>query len=237
MIRGSDGRPRWHDIWRNLPYLYSASDSGEFDSIVNGPNARPYIDAKTDRQWTWKEFHPPPGEIRFSRGERDFGQQYAGRVVLEPTIKQKASPNKAWPWVNWSKLAWLLQEKHGLRITQLGRRSTPLLDGADHILTGDFRFAATVLANARAVVTHEGAMHHAAAAVGTPAIVIRGGFISERVTGYEGQIDFFSGDDLGCGMRVPCEHCHDAMAAIKPEQVADQLIEILNERVARAIPA
>jgi ADP-heptose:LPS heptosyltransferase len=229
MIRGANGVARWHDLWQGIPYIFGPHDTGASDSVMNGPNARPYIAAKSSMQWTWKEFRPPPGEIVLSTQHKDFGRLYSGRIVFEPHIKARASPNKRWPWVSWNKLAWILQGR-GLRVTQIGQIGTTLLEQVDFVETKDFRHAVAILAGARAAVVHEGALHHAAAALGIPTVVLRGGFISPRVTGYEGQIDFFVGEDLGCGMRVPCQHCHAAMARIKPEQVAERVLDALREK-------
>jgi hypothetical protein len=86
--------------------------------------------------------------------------------------------------------------------------------------------AAAVIARAQAVVVPEGGLHHTAAVFGTPAVVIYGGFISPEVTGYAGQTAMYAKSDehpLGCGWRVPCTHCQQAMASIVPETVADEL--------------
>lgn len=227
------GRRRWEPIWEGLDYIVRPRQvSVRPIEIRNGPGLRPYIAAKTAAQWTWREWPggrgPPIGEIRFDQDEDDFGSQYAGRIVLEPNIKAKASPNKQWPWVSWNKLAWILQERHGLRVTQLGPMGTPLLDGpVEYVITSGFRRAAAVLKHARAAVLPEGGMHHAAAAVGTPAVVIFGAFIAPAVTGYAQHVNLFKGSGLGCGMRLPCACCAEAMAAIRPEEVAERLMEIL----------
>lgn len=226
------GHRRWETIWEGLDYIVRPRQvTVRPIEIRNGPGLRPYIAGKTAERWTWREWPggqgSPIGEIRFNQDEDDFGLHYGGRIVLEPHIKAKASPNKGWGWIRWNKLAWLLQTKHGQRVAQLGPIGTPLLEGAEHIVTNGFRRAAAVLKHARAAVLPEGGLHHAAAAVGTSAVVIRGGFIGPAATGYAGQIDFFDGDGLGCGMRIPCDHCRDAMAAIRPEEVAETLMEIL----------
>lgn len=237
------GHRRWESIWEGLDYIVRPREVAVRPiEIRNAPGHRPYIAAKTHERWTWREWPdqhgPPVGEIRFNQDEEDFGSLHAGRIVLEPHIKAKASPNKQWPWVSWNKLAWILQERHGLRVTQLGPIDTPLLDGSvEHVITNGFRRAAAVMKYARAAVLPEGGLHHAAAALRTKAIVIRGGFIGPAVTGYREQIDFFAGTGLGCGMRVSCQHCRDAMAAIRPEEVAERLVEILNERMARPLAA
>jgi hypothetical protein len=62
-------------------------------------------------------------------------------------------------------------------------------------------------------------LHHAAAALGVPAVVIFGGFISPAVTGYAAHANIFTGDDLGCGNINPCPHCRAAMERISVDQV------------------
>lgn len=224
-------RPRWHDVWANNPRIAREDEAGDFQELRPRVGyLRPYMAEKLRERWTWKPYRPPRGELYFDQAEIAFGAAHAGLVILEPHIKPGASPNKDWGWARWAKLTWLLQEKHGLRITQLGSGVNPLLDGAEHIGTKTMRLAAAVIARARAVVCHEGAFHHACAALGvdTPAVVIYGGYISPEVTGYDGQANFFSGNGLGCGMRLPCPHCRDSMAKIRPEQVAERLMEALN---------
>jgi len=116
---------------------------------------------------------------------------------------------------------------------QLQEPGVKRVGNVDVLACGNFMDAVGALSGARAAVLQEGALHHAAAAVGTPAIVIRGGFISPKVTGYAGQVDFYVEDErwpLGCGYRVPCEHCKAAMESITPEQVAASLIELLQSQ-------
>ncbi len=238
-VRVVFGRPRWDPVWDHNPRLARPGEEGDFQILQGRAGGlRPYIAARTPKQWKWKAYQPPSGEIYFTDEEKEYGRHHAGRVVLEPTIKASASPNKQWGWTRWNKLAWLLQEE-GVRVTQLGPEGgVQLLDGADFVATRDFRLAASVLAHARAVVAPEGGLHHAAAAVGVPALVIFGGFISPEVTGYRSQVSFYAGGEgLGCGMRTPCDHCADAMASITPREVADKLMEVLVETSRRRVVA
>lgn len=220
-------KPRWFDAWDHNPRIARPDEKGDFQELRPRVNyLRPYMVAKTPERWSWKAWGPPVGEIYFTPEELAFGDRFPGRVILEPNIKIGASPNKQWGWVRWNKLAWLLQ-KRGHLVSQLGPVGTPMLEGAEHIVTGSMRLAAAVMARARAAVLPEGGLHHVAAAVGTPAVVIFGGFIAPAVTGYAGQVNLFAGEGLGCGARMPCKHCADAMAQIAPEDVLDQLMGLL----------
>lgn len=221
---------RAHVLWAGNPKIQQTHAAGDYLHVRNGPGVRPYIAAKANDRWTWRswpEGGPPRGEIFLNKLELDLGRRHAGRVLLEPTVKSTASPNKDWGWARWAKLAWLLQEKHGQRVTQLGGPATPTLEGAELIYTSDFRAAAAVLSTARAAVLPEGGLHHVAAAFNVPAVVIFGGFIAPVHTGYEGHVNLFTGGEA-CGMRVPCPHCREAMAKISPENVAERLMELLN---------
>jgi hypothetical protein len=123
-------------------------------------------------------------------------------------VKAKASPNKNWGWTRWNRLAWILQERHGVRVTQLGGLDTPLPRGRR---ARAHRFVPPSVRGARdgsACVLPEGGLHHAAAALGVPAVVIFGGFIAPRHTGYAAHVNLFTGGEA-CGMRLPCDHCRD----------------------------
>lgn len=233
-------RARSHAAWQGNPHIAAAAERGDFVKLLNGGGVRPYIEAKHAQRWVWKDWPggkgPPRGELYLSDEENTIGRQFAGRIVLEPHIKPGASPNKAWGWMRWNKLAWLLQERYGQRVTQLGSAAVPLLAGAELVETKSFREAAAVLAGARAAVLPEGGLHHAAAALNLPAVVIFGGFIAPRHTGYDGHVNLFTGGEA-CGMRVPCDHCRDAMAKISPEDVAEQLMELLRVPTSRHLAA
>lgn len=224
-ILDRNGVARWNEMWEGNPGIARPKEQGSFQTLANGPGVRPYIAGKTTERWTWQDFDCQPGEIFFTKEEIAFGQRYAGLIIVEPHNKVKASPNKNWGWIRWNKVAWLLA-RQGIRVTQLGPENTKTLEGAELVVTPTFRMAAAVIARAGACVLPEGGLHHAAAAVGTSAVVIYGGFISPAQTGYALHTNFFTGGEP-CGMRVPCKHCTQAMAAILPEQVVNELEKTL----------
>jgi ADP-heptose:LPS heptosyltransferase len=76
------------------------------------------------------------------------------------------------------------------------------------------------LARAKLYIGAEGGLHHAAAALGVPAVVLFGGFIPPLVTGYETHINLTGGAQEACGSLKPCDHCRKAMDAISVEEVA-----------------
>ena len=116
----------------------------------------------------------------------------------------------------------------GIRVHQIGQNPHPqrLLNHAVYLHTPTFKQAAAVLARAKAAVLPEGGLHHAAAALGIRAVVIYGGFISPKQTGYDMHINLFTGTEP-CGSRKSCEHCRASMAKITPEEVFEHLKTLL----------
>lgn len=217
---------RWSELFNYNPRLARALDQGDFQEYrprVNG--LRPYCAAKSDTRWTWKPYRPPAGEVYFDRYERLFAEAHEGLVVIEPHVKRQASPNKDWGEERWRRLVDLMRAA-GITPVQIGPRDTQRLTGAAFLETQNFRYACAVVSKARVVVTHEGGLHHAAAAFNTPAVVLYGGYIAPEVTGYDYQVNLFkrtAEHPLGCGWRTPCAHCRGAMASITPDQVLAEM--------------
>lgn len=227
MVFDRNNQQRWHEMWRNNPRIATRSESvHKPQRLVNGPGVRPYIADKTQGRWTWKEWECPKGEIYFSPDELAFASGYRPIVIIEPNNKAKASPNKDWGRERWAVLAGELS-KNGLEPVQLGPSGTQRLAGVHLIETPTFRHACAVLARAKACVLPEGGLHHAAAALGVPSVVIFGGYIGPRQTGYATQTNLFTGGKP-CGMRVTCEHCAQAMSKITPEIVLGEMLKLLN---------
>jgi ADP-heptose:LPS heptosyltransferase len=213
------------DIWRGNPHIAAQGEEGDFELVVNAPGVRPYIEAVTPYAYTWKHWDKERGDIYLTREEERMAEQHADKVIISPIVKPKASPNKDWGWIRWAQFAKLARDE-GIRLTQLGAYPTPVVFGVEWIETASFRSACAILSRARALVSIEGAMHHAAAALGVPAVVIFGGYIDPEITGYDGHINLFTGGKA-CGSRRRCRHCEKAMAAIAPAHVLESLKRFL----------
>ncbi len=225
------GKPRWHFVWQGHPNVAKPGDP--FDGSLGFHNGkRPYIeDVKLDR-YIFRDYSPAPMAITLGPQAQLFARRTAGAVVFNPMIKQRASPNKDWGIERWRHL---VASAPDLRWIQVGEGGAPRIRGVEVLHTPGFWDACGAIAGAAVVVVQEGALHHAAASVRANAIVIRGGFISPRVTGYAGQTDFYVESQawpLGCGMRVACQHCAQAMASITPERVLAELRKQLENRKA-----
>lgn len=226
------GRPRWHPIWEHNPRIATPEqfDAGcDVQTIANGGGCRPYLDqARSTREQFFfnKDYRAEPGEIYLTEAERAHGRRTAGAIVIEPWIKQAASRNKDWGLFNWKELIVLLGD---LPLVQLVGPGMPPLRPLRQVPTRNEREAAAAIAGARACVLPEGGLHHAAAALGVPAVVIFGGYTHPATTGYDLHVNLFTGGEA-CGQRLPCKHCREAMNAISPAAVAAALRALLAKR-------
>ncbi len=229
-VRPQYDRARDHESWLNNPRIANRYEKGDFQIYAGRVNGlRPYMAAKLDGRYIWRAHQPPVGELYFSEDEISFAGGWPNRIVLHPCLKPGAPVNKDWGWKRWCQLVDLMRSK-GYKPSQIGIDSSRRLPGVEFIVTKTMRRAAALLARARAAVLLEGGLHHCAAAVRCPAVVIYGGFISPAVTGYAGQRGLFvqtKEHPLGCGWRTACEHCAQAMAQITPAQVLSELEALL----------
>ena len=220
------GKLRRHDIWINNSDVAAALTS-DCLRLLNCSGIRPYIASKTATRWIWKPFKPTPARIVFYSQEEQFGQRHGtDKILIEPNVKAITHTNKEWFWERWQQLA----DRHPGRFIQVGPANTRRLERVEYVLTTEFRQAAAILKYALAYVGPEGGLHHAAAALGTPAVVLFGGFISPESTGYTlpNHRNLFTGGQA-CGMRVNCKHCRAAMDAITVDMVDQHLMEVVDE--------
>lgn len=234
------GRRRWHPLWAGNPRIARPGERGDFQRATDGPGCRPYIDyaamrGESARRWPGAPFdlkrraqpwrfragwRATPGEIHCvpRAGPGDY-------VLIEPHLKPGAMPGKDWGWERWQAL---VAARRDLEWLQIGRQGTRPLAGARFLETPSFRDALGVVSGARAAVLPEGALHHAAAARGVPAVVLFGGCADPAATGYGWHRNLTGGGPASpCGMRLPCDHCAAAMAEITVDRVAHELAEIL----------
>ena len=226
-------RPKWHFVWAGNPNI--AGPMEKVDAILQTyvDRRRPYLAESTPQRYVFKPYRPTPAYIQIPPNLIPLMSHAAGKVIVNPTIKLGASPNKRWMIQRWRALVESAQDIKWLQIGHIDHGNK--LKGAEGVYTHNFIEACALIAGARAVVCHEGALHHAAAAFGIPAVVIRGGYVSPEVTGYDGQVDFFEKTEafpLGCGMRISCRHCDKAMARIEVGDVLKALRSLLEEKVA-----
>jgi len=221
MVVDRHGRHQWHEVFENNPKILRAGEPvRNIVRLINASGSRPYIQGKTPTQWHWRRWNITPGELFFTFKELDFGRPYAGCILIEPNTKVDGS-NKAWIWERWQELV-----DRGGEFVQVGAPGSRRLDGVRFIETARFRDACAVLAQCRAFVGPEGGLHHAAAALGRPAVVLFSEFIGPEFTGYPTHRNLRHAGE-SCGSRIPCASCRASMEAITVTEVAKHLQEIL----------
>lgn len=211
-------------VFRNNPNIAppGSERSPDLEWITFYKGKRLYNQQEGHR-WVWNyDFRAKPGEMFFSRDEIEFGDQFGkGFVLIEPNVPQQKSvaPNKQWPVMRYQEVAINLK-RAGHDVRQFHYRGGDRLLEVGGIVTPSFRHALAVLRNASLYVGPEGGLHHGAAAVGIPAVVLFGGFIPPQVTGYATHTNL-TGGAQACGSLKTCRHCADAMAAISVDKVLD----------------
>jgi hypothetical protein len=230
-IAFGDGRKiKWHrhasEIFRNNPNVAPPGSEGGPDLrwITSYPGIRPYCTIQTNCSWRFTPGTQKPGQLFFDPGEEEFADKFAGHVIIEPNTKNQA-PNKRWRLDRYVSVARMLTAR-GHKVAQFDAGGVNRLP-VDMIRTGGFRLACAVLARSKLYIGPEGGLHHAAAAVGIPAVVIFGGYISPEVTGYPTHVNIFTGKGLGCGNISECSHCREAMSKISVGQVTNEALKIL----------
>jgi Glycosyltransferase family 9 (heptosyltransferase) len=215
---------QWSEaIFRNNPNVARPGDerATDLEWCDHYLGHRRYMVPKPDRLLFNYNFRSPLGELFFDGSEIDQGPA-PGFILIEPNVSpsKPISLNKQWPVERFQAVATQLMLFDGHRVVQLvypGGRY--LLKGVEQWPCASFRDACVILAQAALVITHEGGMHHAAAALGVPAIVIFGGCIPPQVLGYPMHVNLTGGVDEACGSLKPCAHCRDALNAITTDEV------------------
>jgi ADP-heptose:LPS heptosyltransferase len=182
-------------------------------------------------RWIWNyDFRPTPGEVFFDSAEKRNALRFgSGLVIVEPNVPwwKSVAPNKDWGLGNYQRVADQLRAE-GHRVVQFRHDKADLrLEGVEQLRTLNFRDALGIMSKAALYVGPEGGLHHGAAAMGTKAVVLFGGFIPPEVTGYEDHANLTGGAEA-CGTFMPCDHCLDAMKSIG----VDEVLEAARERLA-----
>lgn len=223
-----DGKSIIHGYWteqifRNNPNIAFPGDEGSPDLIwIAHHKGNRLYNKQSGSRWIWNySFRAQPGELFFDTTERKAGQRYgSGFIVIEPNVPwhKTVAPNKDWGARKYQETASRLI-RAGHRVVQFNYGGK-MLNGVEQLKTASFRDALSILANAKLAICPEGGLHHGAAAVDIPAIVLFGGFIPPKVTGYVTHTNLAAGD-IACGSINRCGHCVEAMRSISIERVLE----------------
>lgn len=182
-------------------------------------------------KWVWNyDFKVIPGEFFFTDVERNSVSSLPEKkfILIEPNVpwQKSVAPNKDWGEENYARVAETLIAM-GHKVVQFEHKNTRRRI-KDSILMRphSFRQVLAALERASLYIGPEGGLHHGAAAVGTNAVVLFGGFIPPEVVGYAGQI-CLTGGAKACGNTSPCQHCRQAMNNISVDEVVNSSLEFL----------
>ncbi len=242
------------DLCWGLDFLANEADlkNGEPHTwVISAPSMRPYIDYEAMRaqladpdvkqkklvgnlgRYIWKDdYRAKPAPIRLSATERQLvktRREEPGRprILIEPYIKRRAPPAKAWPVQRFATVAHGLL-KRGYRVEQISAPGHQPLYNLPQVRPTSFRMAMAYLASSDLYIGPEGGLHHAAAAMGTPAVVLFGSYIGPHTTGYDIHTNLTGGATHFCGTRNGvCPHCQHHMEQITAGQVIEAAVKRL----------
>jgi len=205
-----------HQVFANNPRMASNSDT-DVIWVKNYPNHRPYLNGSKDGHLVFNDnYKPKPGEIYLSQDEKMWADKRVKEpfILIEPNVKRTYihTVNKAWD--KWDELV-----KHDLPWKQVGDVTAKRY--TDWIETKTFREALAILNKASVFVGTDGGLHHAAAALGIPSVVIWTGFSSPRHLGYDTHRNIHDGSEPCGTFNSVCKHCLLKAKAITVEQVLD----------------
>ena len=134
--------------------------------------------------------------------------------------------NRDWGFEKWQEVVTRLSGLYEfIQITYGDRKK---INGCININGLNFRTSAAILSRCDLFLGPEGGMHHAAAATNKEAVVIFGGHISPKITGYNFHSNLFSKDPKSpCGSKILCDHCYKCLKNITTNNVIGEIKKII----------
>lgn len=243
-IVGDGTMSYWNEVFNNNPYIININQITEFKKIIwikNYEGNRPYriYDKKRHKDfYTWNQnYKAKKGEIFFSKNEIDFSRSIIQKIrdkignkkliFIEPYVKiRRGFQNRDWGIEKWKKVVFNLKNKY--EFLHLTYGDLKPIEGCINIHGINFRNSVAILEKCDLFIGTEGGMHHAAAATSCNAVVIFGGHISPKITGYDFHKNIYIDlPDSPCGNKNICEHCKECMRLISVESIINEIEEIL----------
>ena len=216
-VKLGDGvRMSWDSqVFANNPRMASNSDT-DVVWVKNYQGHRPYLKGTKNGHMLFNDdYKPRVGEIYFNQLEKkNIDKIDKDYIVVEPNVKRVYAHTVNKAWHGWEELF-----KHDLPWLQLGDVTVNRYTNWKE--TATFRDALKVLSKAKLFVGTDGGLHHAAAALGIPSVVIWTGFTSPRHLGYDTHRNIHDGSEPCGTYDSVCQHCLLKSKAITVEQVLD----------------
>ena len=208
---------------------------------------RSYVQNADKDKFYWNEqYRAIQGGLYFSNKEIDFAKSIFKKIkktfssnfqkqiiFIEPsrntTHKNAESnngeENKRWKLEKWQEVVNYFN--HEILFVQSTYENCEILDGV-HNFELNFREACTLMNLCDFYLGWEGGFSHAAAALNKKAVVLFGGYIHPKTTGYNfHQNIYIDIEGSQCGMRKYCEHCEKCRKLITVDQVIERIKKIL----------
>lgn len=206
----------WGEVFENNPKIAEKPYQG-CRWVHDIKENRPYIDYHaTGDHVVYKKWDIEPGEIFFRPEELRHTQ--TDFIYIEPNVKGSFGGNKDWGFDKWQEVVKRLPYQF---IQGRGRK----LEGVEQVQTTSFRDACALLSRARLFVGTDGGLHHAAAALGKPAVVVWGGLVGPEILGYHMHRNIRAEGVKDCGSHGKCQHCRDAMDRVSVDEVVNAITE------------
>lgn len=234
IIVGDGQREYWSPVFENNPNISRLAQLRQDDEIIwlkNYRGHRPYIDyAKSDMDYRMRylDYQVEPGDIfvssevdLYGRSSLDtLGIKEGGYVFIEPNVE--FGQPKDWGLGRWQQVVDALAGE--VEFIQPVYNQVRRLSGVGLVHTENFLYACGILALSAMYAGPEGGLHHASAALGIPGVVIFGGRIHPRTTGYTFHTNLYVDDpESPCGMIVACDHCRRCFEQITVDRVVEAI--------------
>ena len=239
-IIGNKTRSYWNEVFDNNPHIVRGSQAKNYKKIILVENYEfntPYrvSGPKYPKEnYNWNPKHRPKrGEIFFTQEENNFGKKIIKQIrdkvgskkiiLVEPYVKiRRGYENRDWGFEKWQKVINNLNNEFAFLHVTFGNKKP--LQNTINLHGVNFRSTVSILSNCDFFIGCEGGMHHAAAATLTNALIIFGGFISPKITGYDFHTNIYIDiEGSPCGSKLKCKHCEKCMEMITPDYVCEKI--------------
>lgn len=241
VIAAPGGKRRWHPLWAGNPVIYAEehAPSATTPVVTFGGDELPYLPRPgapgPDRWPNWRlRDHRP--RLYLTDGERALGTGVRAEVgpflLLEPTGRDRKSPNRAWPLAQWQALVSLLRAAlPQYALVQLDRPDADRLTNIRHIPHDSFRAACGILQSATLLVSTEGGLQVAAGTLRVPAVILLSPCGPPAdVIGFPEHLHIVDADPrTPCGYLTRCDHCAAAWARLTPAHVAEAIVRSVGD--------
>lgn len=233
----------WNEVFDHNPFIIKGTEINKHKDICwinNYEGNRPYRKYGNDLpkdNYNWNEnFKPKRGEIFFSEKENRLAEFAISNVrkkigkkkliFIEPHVKKRLGyQNRDWGINKWQDV--VLKLKKYFEFIQITYGNNRLLEGCINIHDLNFRSSVAILSKCDLFLGTEGGMHHAAAATKKKGVVIFGGHISPKITGYDSHNNIYVDlKESPCGSKNICNHCKKCMDTISGEMIIKEIKKV-----------